>query len=589
MEERRPDTITPEEARTLPGLFAARIARTPDAVAYRYFDEGEGRWRDTTWAEMGRWVGACQSAIERLGLKPGERVAVMARNGREWIAFEQAALGLGLVVVPLYTNDRAESVAYILEDAGVRLLLIEGPHHWQMLAPVADRLDPDLVVWTLEPVEGEGLSCLDEVARQEGEAPLRTVPDDGEALATIVYTSGTTGRPKGVMLSHRNILWNAHASLRAEPVYPDDLFLSFLPLSHTLERTIGYYLPMMAGATVAHARSISQLAEDLQTVRPTILISVPRIYERTYNRIQESLVRPLARKLFEKTVAVGWHRFEIRQGRASGGIDQLLWPLLKRLVADKVMARLGGRLRLAICGGAPLPVKVGRTFIGLGLNLLQGYGMTEASPVIACNTSGDNDPASVGKPLPEVEVMIGSENELLASSPGVMMGYWNNPEATAEVIDEAGWLHTGDQARIDEAGRIHITGRLKEIIVLANGEKMPPCDMEEALVEDPLLEQAIVIGDSRPFLCALVVLNPSVARELGIDEAPDEHDIKEKILPRVAERLAPFPGYARIHRVAVVHEPWTVENGLLTPTLKLRRPRIMERYKVVIDRLYEGH
>ncbi len=587
MERANPDTIGLEEAKTLHGLFRLRLERTPERCAYRHYDQQAQQWCDTSWAEMGRDVAACQAALDQLDLEVGERVAIMAGNCREWVVFEQAALGLGLVVVPLYANDRPESVAYILRDCGARLLLIEGQHHWDALQACGLSQAPDLVVWSIDPVSDEAVAPLAELlwARQ---AELRSADVDSHALATIVYTSGTTGKPKGVMLSHHNILWNADAGIRAVPVFGSDLFLSFLPLSHTLERTIGYYLPMMTGATVAYARSIPQLAEDLQTLRPTILISVPRIYERSYNRIRESLTKPAAKWLFEKTVSVGWQRFEIDQGRASWSASQLLWPLLKRLVADKVLAKLGGRLRIAICGGAPLPAKVGKVFVALGLNLLQGYGMTEASPVIAVNRPENNDPASVGPPLPDVQLMIGDQDELLANSPGVMMGYWNNPEATAATIDEMGWLHTGDKARLEE-GRVYITGRLKEIIVLANGEKMPPCDMEDAIADDPLVEQVMVLGDSRPFLTALVVLNASEARAQGISEAPDEVEIRTKILPRITACLADFPGYAKIHRAAVVHEAWTVENGLLTPTLKLRRPRIMERYKVVIDKLYEGH
>ena len=588
MESAHLDIISPDTAGTLHGLFLERSQRSPGAVAYRYFDDQTQQWCDVTWAQMAAEVAACQASMVQLSLAVGDRVAIMAKNCREWVIFEQAALGLGLVVVPLYANDRAESVAYILDDADVKLLLIEGAEHWQALqTEECVALRPELLVWSMVPIPGSGVASLAEMMWAK-EAELQTAAVEPWALATIVYTSGTTGKPKGVMLSHYNILWNAYAGMQAVSVYADDLFLSFLPLSHALERSIGYYLPMMAGATVAYARSIPHLAEDLQVVQPTVIIAVPRIFERSYNRIQETLTKSVARALFDKTVEVGWQRFEIAQGRANWQLQQLMWPLLQRLVADKVMAKLGGKLRIAICGGAALPPKVGQTFVALGLNLLQGYGMTEASPVVAVNTPESNDPASVGLPLPDVQVMIGDEDELLVASPGVMLGYWNNPEATAATVDETGWLHTGDKARIDN-GHIYITGRLKDILVLANGEKMPPCDMEDAIAEDPLFEQVIVLGDARPFLSALVVLNAVVAKGLGIDEAPDDHAMKKIILPRITERLSCFPGYARVRRVATVREPWSVENGLLTPTLKPKRLRILERYKVLIDKLYEGH
>jgi long-chain acyl-CoA synthetase len=259
-------------------------------------------------------------------------------------------------------------------------------------------------------------------------------------------------------------------------------------LSHMLERTLGYYIPMMTGATVAYARSVPQLGEDLVTIRPTILISVPRIYERVYARIQEQLATKsgFARKLFETTVNAGWERFLIQQGRAAWSPKMLLWPLLNVLVARKILHKLGGRLRVAIAGGAALAPHIAKTFIGLGLPLIQGYGLTETSPIISGNKVGDNIPDSVGEPLDGVRVRVADNGELLVKGDGVMLGYWNSPEATQRIIDADGWLHTGDQVRI-ESGHIFITGRLKEIIVLANGEKVAPGDMEQAIAADRCL------------------------------------------------------------------------------------------------------
>ncbi len=571
------DVISPEYARVLPGLFRERVKRSPGAVAYTFYDAPSRSWMDLSWSDMARLIARWQTALKALSLTPGERVAVMANNSPQWVMFEQAALGLGLVVVPLYFNDRPDNVAYVLKDCGARLLLIENLAQWRELEGVAAQLDPGLRVWSLNDCGG---GCpVQYVAKLLGKAE-RNLPEvlvnDAEAVATLVYTSGTTGRPKGVMLSHRNILWNAHAGIRAEPIYPDDYFLSFLPLSHTLERTIGYYLPMMAGASVAYARSIAELAEDLQTIKPTVLISVPRIYERIYARLQAQLRSELKRKLFRLAVEVGWLRFQYRQGRAEWQVRLLLWPLLDKLVAGKLLDKLGGRLRLAICGGAALSEEVGRTFVGLGLNLLQGYGMTESSPVISVNRSHDNDPLSVGPPLPDVEVRIGENEELLARSPGVMQGYWRLPDASAKTVDAEGWLHTGDKARI-EVGRIYITGRLKDVIVLDTGEKVSPGDMETAISTAPLFEQVLVIGDNRPYLSALVVLNEQALKKMPSEEA---------LLESIAERIKAFPGYAQIRRVKVIDEPWTVENGLLTPTLKPKREKILQTYAREIDELY---
>lgn len=596
------DVILPEQAQTLAGLLRERVRRSSDSVAYRQFNTQTRQWEDMRWGELGRMVARWQAAFAREGLERADRVAVMLRNCREWVMFDQAALGMGLVVIPLYTDDRPENVAYILQNAGARLLLIGGEDHWERIAQVRDQLGFLVRIVCVTPVQDATdprLLSMDAWLPGPGDHALQVEDGIADALATIVYTSGTTGRPKGVMLSHRNILWNAYASQLKISVYPSDLFLSFLPLSHTFERTVGYYLPMMCGATVAYNRSVPELAEDLLAIRPTILVSVPRIFERVYNKIQAGLAEksPLARRLFTAAVDIGWRRFECQQGRATRSTGMLLWPLLNRLVAAKVMAKLGGRLRFAVCGGAPLPPAVARLFIGLGLPLVQGYGLTETSPVLTANSIEDNQPFSVGTPLADVEVRIGTDDELLVRSPGVMLGYWDNAGATAEMIDAEGWLHTGDQARVDDQGHVFITGRLKEILVLANGEKVPPADMEMAIVMDPWFEQVMVIGDNRPFLSALIVFNverwPLEAARLGIDpEAEDalsDERVCAEVRRRVAGRIREFPGYAQIRRVACYLEPWTVDAGLITPTLKLRRARVLEHCRDDVERLYAGH
>jgi len=297
------------------------------------------------------------------------------------------------------------------------------------------------------------------------------------------------------------------------------------------------------------------------------------------------------------TVDLGWRRFEHSQGRAGWHPKLLLWPLLEKLVASKVLARLGGRLRYAVCGGAPLPPPIARFFIGLGLPVFHGYGMTESSPVVSVNRPDDNVPASIGKPLPGVEVKIGDKDELLTRSPSVMLGYWNNEEATRATIDSEGWLHSGDKARMDETGHLYITGRIKEIIVLGNGEKVPPADMEMAIALDPLFDQVMVIGEGRPALAAIVVLNPeewaALAKELDLDPE-SEADLNGRFLEktlrtRIARQLHEFPGYAQVRKLIVTLEPWTVDDGLLTPTLKMKRARILERYKDQVEALYEGY
>lgn len=601
MDKRTLDVIPPGRAVTLAGLFRERVKRSSNETAYLHFDENRHRWQETTWGQMADWVARVQASLKKEGLQRGDAIGLMLRNSREWVLFDQAALGLGLVVVPLYMDDRAENVAYIIEDAHIKLLLLGGDEQCRQLLGEKGCLPSVIKILTVEHCQQDRDPRLDWLESWLSDESAELIIEDSGAdeLATIVYTSGTTGKPKGVMLSHNNILSNAAASLHAFDVYPDDTFLSFLPLSHTFERTCGYYLTIMAGAKVAFARSIAQLAEDLLQVHPTVLISVPRIFERVHNRITEQMIaKPsVVRMLFATAVNVGWQRFQVRQKRAHWHPKLLLWPLLDLLVARKIKAKLGGRLRLAISGGAALNGQVARLFVGLGLNLCQGYGLTESSPVICASTIEDNIPDSIGHPVDGVEVQISEEGELLARGPNIMLGYWRNPEATALVVDENGWLHSGDKARIDDDGHVFITGRLKEIIVLANGEKVPPADIEMAIAMDPLFEQVMLIGEAKPFLAVLAVLNPDhldvMLRDKNItdthEEACQRKDIQAEVLEHIARQMTSFPGYAQVHKVVLDVAPWTVEDGLITPTLKLRRNRIEAYYQTAIDAIYEGH
>lgn len=597
----RADLIPAAQAKTLAGLLLERVRRSPDAVAYIQYDRRSAHWVEYSWREIGIEVGRWQAALQRENLAPGDRVAIQMSNRREWVLFDIAALGLGLVTVPLYTVDRPENIRHILEDAGVRLLLLESGEQLAGLAPVAEtlrRLDGILVLEQAPETPAVEMTPISAwLADAQGTAKDEVT--DGKDLATIVYTSGTTGPPKGVMLSHSNILWNAEASLSCIRAYPQDRFLSFLPLSHTLERTGGYYLPMMAGSTVAYARSIPQLAEDLTITRPTVLIAVPRIFERVHARIREKLKHEpaAARMLFEAAVAVGWSRFLRTQGRGPWTPGMPFFPLLDRLVGRKVRARLGGRLRIAVSGGAPLSGEIARFFIGLGIPLVQGYGLTEASPVVSVSPLEDNIPESIGLPLPDVELRVAAQDELLVRSPGVMLGYWNNPNASADAIDAGGWLHTGDQVHIDPARHLFITGRLKDVIVLSNGEKVSPADLEMAIDLDPLFAQTLIMGEARPYLTALVVLDPDAYRELATEKGLDpdlsrarlDTRLEEILAARIGELLKSFPGHVKIPRVGVVEEPWTIESGTMTPTMKLKRASIVAEYEGDVERLYAGH
>src|SRR5437899_5862513 len=411
-----------------------------------------GGWRDVSAREIAAYAARWQAFLRAEGLAPGDRVALCLKNGIHWVAADQGALGLGLVVVPLYADDNPENVAWCLENSGARLLVAESSRMAHALQGVATSL-PRVLCLTADP--GSGHDAVEAVLPKQ--APVfEATPLEDAALATICYTSGTAGRPKGVMLTHGNILANVSGCERLRLARSDDVFLSLLPLSHMFERTGGYYLPLAIGAKVTYARSVSQLAEDLASERPTVMFAVPRVFEKFAARSNEALSKsPGKKRLFDRVVAAGGRA----QRREAGLADRVVLALLRYRVDGPVLARLGGRMRFAVLGGAPLDPAIAWLFLGLGLPVLQGYGMTEASPVISVNRLEDNAPESVGRPLDNVEVKIGPDRELLARGPSMMKGYWNNPEASAKTLDREGRLHTGDLAEIRD-GRIFIRGRL---------------------------------------------------------------------------------------------------------------------------------
>jgi long-chain acyl-CoA synthetase len=430
---------------------------------------------------------------------------------------------------------------------------------------------------------------------EEPGPPVRRRPSD---LATIIYTSGTTGRPKGVMLSHANLLKAVDSVLERTAASPEDVFISYLPLAHAFERTIGYYLPMMAGCRVEYARSPRSLSEDLRIIRPTVFVGVPRVFERAFVKIKgEASASLVARTLLAWTEAVGWRRFqaEQRQGPPLSLPERLAWPLLRRAVAGRILQAFGGRVRVAVTGGAPMPGPVARFFVSLGLPLLEGYGLAEAAAPVCGNALDDNVIGSVGRPMAGTEVQLSEDGELLVRSPSVMMGYWNQPEKTKAAFDSAGWLRTGDVAEIVD-GRIYIRGRIKDIIVTSTGEKVPPADMEAAIVADPLFKQALVTGERRPFLVALLVLDPERFAEFaagtGIPTTINllsEPKLIKAVLGRLAKLLDRFPTYAQVRGVHLTFDEWTVDNGLMTTTMKIKRKALEQRFQNEIRALYSGH
>jgi len=546
-------------------LFTRHLA-TPDKVLYRHH-AAEG-WQDVTAADVGREIARWQAAFRNAGLAPGERVAVCVRNGPTWVAVDLAALGMGLVVVPLYVDDNPDNIAWCAAHVAARLLVVDHSRiaaSVRAAAPGGSSLPAVVVV---RPDAGEtGTTAASFLPAAGDLGAIVATPLPPSTLATICFTSGTAGRPKGVMLSHGNILANVRQCEATRMARPDDVFFSILPLSHMFERTGGYYLPLAIGARVVYGRGIAHVADDLARQRPTAMFAVPRIFERFHARIERSLAKaPVQHWLVAQAAAAGNRVAE----RRANFRDRLAQPFLQRAVAARILARLGGRLRIVVVGGAALDPALARFFIGLGVPMLQGYGMTEASPVVAVNRLDDNAPASVGPPLPGVDVRIASNGELLVHGDNVMLGYWNDEDATRAVLDDAGWLHTGDLAEVRD-GKVYIRGRAKDIIVMSNGEKVSPQDAESAILRDPVFQQVMLVGEARPYLVLLAVTDEA-------DEA--------SLLVRANEQLKAFPRWVRVRRVVATTQDWGVDNGLLTPTLKLKRSLLAEKLAREIEAAY---
>lgn len=590
------DILSMPAAGTLWQFFRERVRRSPDAIAYRHYDKTEARWRDETWQAVAARVDRLRAALAHAGLKPGDRIAILLPNGIDWVGLDLAAHGSGLVVVGLYPHDTAAGNAYILGHADARLVLLDNEPRWQSLAPFRSEFPLLDHVWIRDGT-GSG-SFADPAVRRLAEAladageppsPHSAAPHD---LATLVYTSGTTGRPKGVMLSHFALLWNAAGAAAVVPPRTSDVFLSLLPVAHAFERTVGYYLPMLGGSTIAFARSVQELPEDFLAVRPTAMLGVPLLFERMAGAIRDKAgASAIARGLLQLAVALGWRHFGAdREPARAGLIARALWPILDRLVAQRVRAGFGGRLRVAISGGAPLEQSVAHTLIALGVPVVEGYGLTEAAPVVAANGLEDNRPGSVGRPLRGIEVKLSEAGELLVRTPAMMKGYWKDELRTRQALDPQGWLSTGDIAEIED-GRIFIRGRLTDLIILSIGEKINPNVVEAELTRDPLFKQALVVGDRRPFLAAVIVLNGEAwqifAASRGLDpQGPNHPASKSELLSHVTAALAALPRYAQVRAVHLTLEPWTIEAGQLTPTLKIKRNIIAPLFGKEIDALY---
>ena len=544
--------------------------------------------------------------LQALGLKHGDRMAILSENRPEWVMTDFAALCMGAVTVPIYTSLLPDQVRYILGDAGAKIVVCSDLEMWRKVEVVRGELPAleRVVVIDGDPPAGtQAWSDVIEMGRRvEAEDPGRFEKAAGAVapgdLASIIYTSGTTGVPKGVMLSHFNFVSNVHSLTQVIDFGKDDTALSFLPLSHVFERTGTFFL-FHVGASIAYAESIEAVAANLLEVRPTIIVSVPRLFEKIYSRIMDQIMAGsrLKRAIFVWALATG-KKYTARTiaGKRVPGHLAFKRGLARKLVFSKITARTGGRIRYAICGGAPISKDIVEFFHAIGLVVLPGYGLTETSPVLTANTPPDRIRfGTVGKVLPAIEIRIAEDGEILARGPNVMMGYYKNEADSREVLKD-GWLHTGDIGRFDEDGFLIITDRKKDLIITSGGKNIAPQPIESLIQASPFIANAVVVGSSRRFISALIVPDfekiEGWARTKGL-EFRDRADLSRR--PEVAaflldevNRMTPgLASYERVKKIAVIDRDFEVDLGEVTPTLKVRRNIVEKKYAGVIEALYK--
>jgi long-chain acyl-CoA synthetase len=591
---------------TLPEMFFSQADQMREADCLRY--PRNGRYLPISWRELEERVLSLTAGLRSAGVRPGDRIGLLAENRPEWAMCDLAILASGAITVPLYPNATSAQIAYILSHAEAKLLFVSNGVQLAKAAAIFDEVASLEKVAVFDPVPDMPAFATSFVSladprfhhrQQDRDQAAAAYGRGADDVASLIYTSGTTGEPKGVALTHRNFLFNVEAGLAAVEVYDTDVCLSFLPLSHVLERTVGYYLMLYVGVTIAYARAIETIAEDLLVARPSVMVSVPRLYEKIYARIWEKVQasNPVRRAIFSGGMAVAERYLDMHVIHAPIPKHlEVRYRMVERLVIDKLREKVGGRLRFAISGGAALNPTINRFFNAAGITILEGYGLTEASPVISVNRLENNRIGTVGLPLPGIEVKIAVDGEILTRSPSVMQGYYKEPEATAEVIDGKGWLATGDIGYLDEVGCLVITDRKKDLIVTSGGKNVAPQELEGRIVLDRFIEQAVVYGDAHNYLTALIVpdmaLMYSYAEIKSIDYVDDDalinhprvHDLLRR---RIEKQLADLARYQQIKRFAVRATPFTIEAGELTPTLKIRRRVVYDKYRQVFEALYE--
>ena len=589
---------------TLADLFLTAVRDKPRDDCFSTRDE-TGTWQHVSSADAKRRVLNLRHGLRSLGIEPGDRVAILSENRLEWILTDMACHCAGAVVVPVYPTLLPDAIATILQDCEPVAVFVSTGELTAKIHSVREQLPFVKDVITFEHTELPNMTGFARLL-EIGANLLQDLPEDAPECVTtapddpcsIIYTSGTTGTPKGVVLSHRNFVSNVLSILELFPFGERDRCLSFLPLSHVLERMAGYYTMVVSGVGIAFAERMDTVPRDIMEVKPHIIISVPRLYEKMYGKI---LGMAMAAG-FPKKHIFFWGRgiaFELARLKAAGqrprGLLAVKARIADALVFSKLRAKLGGRMKFMVSGGAPLATRINEFFNGAGLMICEGYGLTETSPVLNCNAPGRMRFGSVGQAIADTEVRIAGDGEILVRGPQVMQGYWGRPEATREVLDEEGWLATGDIGHLDDDGYLYITDRKKDLIVTAGGKNIAPQPIENKLAINQYVTQVVVVGDRRPYLSALVVPNfealDGFAASHGLQGADPAtlvaSPVVQDLFQRQIEQLnADLPGFSQVKKISLLERELTLEAGELTPTMKIKRFAVARIYRDVIRGMY---
>jgi long-chain acyl-CoA synthetase len=565
----------------------------------------EGRYEPLSTGEFGARVKHLCLALRQLGLGKGDKIIILSENRPEWVIADHANLCLGAITVPIYTSLVSEQIRYIADDSDAKAVIVSGADLWQKVDAVKSSLTKVRHYITFLDKAPEGVLTLQQLLERG-----RKVDEQNPALfeslasavkpedeASLIYTSGTTGMPKGVILTHANFLSNVKTCVSIFDFTPKDTVLSFLPLSHVLER-MATYAYVYCGMTIGYAESVESVAQNLLEIRPTLMVSVPRVFEKIYAKVMDNVLSSstLKKKIFYWALKVGkeYGRRKVNKEKIPGGLLRKK-NVAHKLVYSKIIEKTGGRVRFFVSGGAPLSKDIAEFFYALGLVIMEGYGLTETSPVISANTFENIRFGTVGKPIPGVEVKIAPDGEILTRGPHVMKGYYKKEAETREAF-EGGWFHTGDIGNIDKDGFVVITDRKKDIIVTAGGKNIAPQPIENILKTNPYISNAVVIGDRRRFVCALVVPNfeklekYAQSSQIRFSSRADliANEQVVNFLKAEVDRSTPnLAQYERIKRIAVLDRDFEIEKGEMTPSLKVRRTIVEQKYKALLDALYE--